>query len=113
MNDCLFCKIIAGQIPSAKVYEDEYCYAFRDIAPQAPVHILVVSKEHVTDIADADKLSDTAIAAVIRAIGKIARQEKLENGFRIVSNCGKDACQSVSHWHVHILGGKQLSERMD
>ena len=113
MNDCLFCKIIAGDIPSAKVYEDEYCYAFRDIAPQAPAHILVVSKEHVTDIADAASLSDAAIAAVIRAIGAIARQEKLDNGFRVITNCGKDACQSVSHWHLHILGGKQLSERMD
>lgn len=113
MPDCLFCKIIAGQIPSQKVYEDEFCFAFRDIAPQAPTHILVVSKEHVTDIADAGKLPDAALAAVIRAIGLIARQEKLENGFRIVSNCGKDACQSVPHWHIHILAGKQLSERMD
>ena len=113
MHDCLFCKIIAGEIPSKKVYEDEFCFAFRDIAPQAPTHILVVSKEHVTDIADAGKLPDAALAAVIRAIGKIAEAEKLENGFRIVSNCGKDACQSVAHWHVHMLGGKQLSERMD
>ncbi|MBE5786126.1 MAG: HIT domain-containing protein [Clostridiales bacterium] len=112
MNDCLFCKIIAGQIPSSKVYEDEYCYAFRDIAPQAPVHILVVSKEHVTDIADAGKLDDGAIAAIIRAIGLIATQEKLENGFRVVSNCGKDACQSVGHWHLHILAGKQMADQM-
>ena len=113
MNDCLFCKIIAGLIPSQKVYEDEFCFAFRDIAPQAPTHILVVSKEHVTDIADAAKLPDHALAAMVRAIGQIAAAEKLENGFRIVSNCGKDACQSVAHWHIHILGGKPLSEHMD
>lgn len=113
MPDCLFCKIIAGQIPSQKVYEDEFCYAFRDIAPQAPIHILVVSKAHVANIAEASSLPDEALAAVIRAIGRIAQAEKMDNGFRIVSNCGKDACQSVDHWHIHILGGKQLSERMD
>ena len=112
MNDCLFCKIIAGEIPSAKVYEDEYCYAFRDIAPQAPTHILVVSKEHVQNVAEAAKLSDAALAAIIRAIGKIAQQEKLEKGFRVVTNCGPDACQSVAHLHFHILGGRQMADQM-
>ena len=112
MNDCLFCKIIAGDIPSAKVYEDEYCYAFRDIAPQAPTHILVVSKEHVQNVAEAADLSDAALAAIIRAIGKIAAQEKLEKGFRVVTNCGPDACQSVSHLHFHILGGRQMADQM-
>jgi len=112
MADCLFCKIIAGEIPSAKVYEDEFCYAFRDIAPQAPVHILVVSKEHVQNVQEAAALPDAALAALIRAIGEIARQEKLENGFRVVTNCGKDACQSVSHLHFHILGGRQMSDQM-
>ncbi|MBR5615808.1 MAG: histidine triad nucleotide-binding protein [Clostridia bacterium] len=112
MNDCLFCKIIAGDIPSAKVYEDEYCYAFRDIAPQAPTHILVVSKEHVQNVAEAANLSDAALAAIIRAIGKIAAQEKLEKGFRVVTNCGPDACQSVSHLHFHILGGRQMADQM-
>ena len=112
MNDCLFCKIIAGDIPSAKVYEDEYCYAFRDIAPQPPTHILVVSKEHVQNVAEAANLSDAALAAIIRAIGKIAAQEKLEKGFRVVTNCGPDACQSVSHLHFHILGGRQMADQM-
>ena len=112
MNDCLFCKIIAGDIPSAKVYEDEYCYAFRDIAPQAPTHILVVSKEHVQNVAEAANLSDAALAAIIRAIGKIAAQEKLEKGFRAVTNCDPDACQSVSHLHFHILGGRQMADQM-
>ena len=112
MNDCLFCKIIAGDIPSAKVYEDEYCYAFRDIAPQAPTHILVVSKEHVQNVKEAANLSDTALAAIIRAIGKIAEQEKLEKGFRVVTNCGPDACQSVNHLHFHILGGRQMADQM-
>ena len=112
MSDCLFCKIIAGDIPSAKVYEDEYCYAFRDIAPQAPTHILVVSKEHVQNVKEAANLSDTALAAIIRAIGKIAEQEKLEKGFRVVTNCGPDACQSVNHLHFHILGGRQMADQM-
>ncbi|MBQ2976229.1 MAG: histidine triad nucleotide-binding protein [Clostridia bacterium] len=112
MADCLFCKIIAGDIPSAKVYEDEYCYAFRDIAPQAPTHILVVSKEHVQNVKEAAELSDVALAAIIRAIGKIAEQEKLEKGFRVVTNCGPDACQSVNHLHFHILGGRQMADQM-
>ena len=112
MADCLFCKIIAGDIPSAKVYEDEYCYAFRDIAPQAPTHILVVSKEHVQNVKEAAELSDVALAAIIRAIGKIAEQEKLEKGFRVVTNCGPDACQSVNHLHFHILGGRRMADQM-
>ena len=112
MADCLFCKIIAGEIPSSKVYEDEFCYAFRDINPQAPVHVLVVSKEHVANVQEAAALSDEALAAVIRAIGRIAQQEKLDNGFRVVTNCGKDACQSVNHLHFHILGGRQMADQM-
>lgn len=112
MADCLFCKIIAGEIPSSKVYEDEYCYAFRDIAPQAPVHVLVVSKEHVANVKEAAALSDAALAAIIRAIGKIAQQENLAEGFRVVTNCGKNACQSVDHLHFHILGGRQMADQM-
>ena len=112
MENCLFCKIIAGDIPSAKVYEDDYCYAFRDINPQAPTHILVVPKDHVASIAEAGKLSPEALYAVITAIGKIAAQEGLEKGFRVVSNCGPDACQSVPHLHFHILGGRQMADQM-
>jgi histidine triad (HIT) family protein len=112
MENCLFCKIIAGDIPSTKVYEDEYCYAFRDINPQAPTHILVVPKAHVESIAEADKLAPEALRAVITAIGKIAAQEGLEKGFRVVSNCGPDACQSVPHLHFHIMGGRQMADKM-
>ena len=112
MCDCLFCKIIAGEIPSAKVYEDEYCYAFRDIAPQAPTHILIVSKAHTANLSQAAALPDEALAGMLRAIGKIAAQEKLENGYRVVSNCGADACQSVQHLHFHILGGRKMADRM-
>ena len=112
MSDCLFCKIVAGEIPSSKVYEDEYCYAFRDIAPQAPTHILVVPKKHVANIVEAAGLSDEVLAHLLRVIGKIAQQEGLENGFRVISNCGPDACQSVPHLHFHILGGRQMADQM-
>ena len=112
MNDCLFCKIIAGVIPSKKVYEDESVYAFYDIAPQAPVHILVIPKTH---IASADEVTaDTAslVAAVFTAIPKIAKAAGLENGYRVITNIGEDGCQSVKHLHFHVLGGKKLSENM-
>ncbi len=112
MSDCLFCKIVAGDIPSATVYEDEFCYAFRDINPQAPTHVLVVSKAHVVNLTEAAALPDNALAAMLRAIPKIAAQEKLEKGYRVVSNCGSDACQSVPHLHFHILGGRQMADEM-
>lgn len=110
--DCLFCKIIAGEIPSTKVYEDEAVYAFRDIDPQAPVHVLVVPKEHLpsADAVCAD--NSAAIAAVFEAIPKIAAAEGLTNGYRVITNCGEDGCQSVRHIHFHLMGGKKLSERM-
>ena len=108
--DCLFCKIIAGEIPCTKVYEDEKVFAFRDINPQAPVHVLIVPKKHMKNILECD--AETA-AALTEAVGKIARQECVDaSGFRILSNCGKDGCQSVEHLHVHLLGGTQLSEKM-
>ena len=112
MNDCLFCKIIAGVIPSKKVYEDENVYAFYDIAPQAPVHILVIPKTH---IASADEVTDETahlVAAVFTAIPKIAATAGLENGYRVITNIGEDGCQSVKHLHFHVLGGKKLSENM-
>ena len=112
MDNCLFCKIVAGDIPSAKVYEDEHCYAFRDINPQAPAHILVVPKRHVPDIAHVGELPPEAQTALLAAIGKIAAQEGLSGGFRVVSNCGPDACQSVPHLHFHILGGRQMADSM-
>lgn len=111
--DCLFCKIIAGEIPSTVVYQDEDCVAIRDINPQAPTHVLVVPKTHVADVADTDRLDDAALAACIRACRKVALQEGLtERGFRVVSNCGEDACQSVRHLHFHVLGGRKMGENM-
>lgn len=108
--DCLFCKIIAGEIPCAKVYEDEKVFAFRDINPQAPVHVLIVPKAHMRNILECD--GETA-AALAGAIKKIAEMEGVkEGGFRVLSNCGKHGCQSVEHLHVHLLGGAQLSEKM-
>ena len=112
MNDCLFCRILKGEIPSSKVFEDENVYAFRDINPQAPVHVLVIPKKHMSSLNDESCASDTELAACLRAVRIIAAREKLDNGYRVVSNCGKDACQSVSHLHFHVLGGKQMSEQM-
>ena len=113
MNDCLFCKIIAGEIPSQKVYEDEYCYAFRDIHPQAAAHALVVPKTHVTGLSAADALTDAQLAGCLRACAKVAALCGVDqSGYRVVSNCGADACQSVAHLHFHVLGGQQLSEGM-
>ena len=111
--DCLFCKIAAGEIPSAKVYEDETVYAFRDINPQAPVHVVVIPKKHVASSADEITAANSAtIPAPFEAVPKIAKAAGLTNGYRIVNNCGADACQSVQHIHFHILGGKQLADLM-
>ena len=110
--DCLFCKIIAGEIPSTKVYEDEWVYAFRDIAPQAPVHILVIPKTHLSSADEITAENASLAAHIFEAIPKIAKSEGLANGYRIVSNIGDDGCQSVKHLHFHILGGKKLAETM-
>ena len=108
--DCLFCKIIEGSIPCTKVYEDDRVFAFRDINPQAKVHILMTPKKHMRNILECD--AETA-AALTAAIANVAAQEGLtENGFRVISNCGKHGCQSVDHLHVHLVGGEQLSEKM-
>ena len=112
MSDCLFCKIIAGEIPSAKVYEDENLYAFKDINPQAPVHILVVPKTHIASADEINAQNSAVVARIFEKIPEIAREAGLTNGYRIISNCGADACQSVKHLHFHILGGKQLSAEM-
>ena len=110
--DCLFCKIIAGDIPSSKVYEDEYVYAFRDIAPQMPVHILVIPKLHLASADEVSEVNSVYVSKIFEAIPKIAAAEGLTGGYRIISNCGDDACQSVKHLHFHILGGGQMSEKM-
>lgn len=112
LNDCIFCAIIAGEIPSAKVYEDEYVFAFRDINPQAPVHILVVPKRHIASALDVDAESSVYVAKCFEAIGKIARAEGLEKGFRVVNNCGEEGGQSVMHLHFHLIGGEKLSEKI-
>ena len=108
--DCLFCKIMAGEIPCSKVYEDDKVFAFRDINPQAPVHVLLVPKKHMSNILECD--GETA-AALVGAISKVAELEGVEkDGFRIVSNCGENGCQSVGHLHIHLLGGEKLTEKM-
>lgn len=110
--DCLFCKIIGGDIPSTKVYEDDAVYAFRDIAPQAPVHILVVPKTHMASVDQVTAENSTLVARIFEVIPQIAAAEGLKNGYRVVSNCGPDAGQTVGHLHFHILGGKELSLEM-
>lgn len=112
MNDCLFCKIIAGEIPSSKVYEDDTVFAFRDIAPMAPTHILVVPKTHIDSCNGICADNSGVVAHIFEVIPKIAAAEGLVNGYRVVSNCGPDAGQSVLHLHFHILGGKQLNLEM-
>ena len=113
MENCLFCKIAAGEIPSTKVYEDDHVYSFRDIAPQAPTHVLVIPRQHVASVAASGELPDEVIAACLRACGKVAELEGLtDKGFRVVSNCGDDACQSVHHLHFHVLGGRRMGEQM-
>ena len=109
MSDCLFCKIIAGEIPGKTVFENDKVYAFRDINPQAPVHVLIVPKKHMDNVLQCD--ADTA-AALVDAVQTVAKQEGVaESGFRVLSNCGRDGAQSVNHLHVHLLGGVKLTER--
>lgn len=112
MNDCLFCKIIAGEIPSTKVYEDDSVLAFRDIAPQAPTHILVIPKEHIPSVAAICPENSAILSHIFEVIARIAADEGLTGGYRVVSNCGADAGQTVSHLHFHILGGRELTLQM-
>ena len=110
--DCIFCKIIAGDIPSTKVYEDELVFAFRDINPQAPTHILVIPKAHIASVNDITAENSAMVAHIFEVIPKIAAMENLKDGYRVVSNCGPNAGQTVFHLHFHILGGKELSLEM-
>ena len=112
MSDCLFCRIIAGEIPSTKVYEDETVFAFRDINPQAPTHILVVPKVHIPSCDGVNADNSAVVAHIFEVIPVIAAAEKLTGGYRVVSNCGADAGQTVGHLHFHILGGKELALEM-
>ncbi len=112
MENCLFCKIAGGQIPSTKVYEDDRILAFRDIAPMAPTHILVIPKVHIPSVAAVTAENSGVVAHIFERIPQIAAKEGLENGYRVVSNCGPDAGQTVPHLHFHILGGKPLATEM-
>ena len=108
MNDCLFCKIIKGDIPSTKVYEDEFVYAFLDIEPQAPFHAVIVTKIHVKQADEINADNSMYIAKIFEAVAKIAKTENLENGYRVVNNCGADGGQTVGHIHFHLLARRNL-----
>ncbi len=108
MKDCLFCKIVAGEIPSTKIYEDESVYAFADIDPQAPFHAIIVPKKHITSAAEINAENSYLIAKIFEAVAKIAKNENLADGFRVVNNCGKDGGQTVGHIHFHLLARRNL-----
>lgn len=112
MENCLFCKIIAGEIPSTKVYEDDKILAFRDIAPMAPTHILVIPKEHIGGVDEITPENSTVVSYIFEKIAEIARAEGLSDGYRVVSNIGENGGQTVRHLHFHILGGKKLRNEM-
>ena len=107
--DCLFCKIINGEIPSSKVYEDDTVFAFRDIEPQAPTHILIIPKQHIKSAAEINESNSTVISHIFEVAAKIAKQEGLDDGFRIVNNCGDIAGQTVKHLHFHLMGGREFT----
>ena len=106
MNDCIFCKIIAGEIPSKKVYEDELCYAFYDIAPLAPMHFLVVPKLHLASAAEIGEENAAVVGHIYTVIARLAKELGFAEGFRVVTNCGADAGQTVRHLHFHVLAGR-------
>lgn len=110
--DCLFCKIIDGAIPSKKVYEDDMCLAFHDINPQAPVHVLIIPKLHISSADGINEENSAYVSHIFEVIPQIAKNAGANNGYRVITNCGDDACQSVKHLHFHIMGGKQLPENM-
>ena len=110
MNDCLFCKIIAGEIPSNKIYEDERVFVFDDIAPTAPVHWLVIPKEHIAKLSDINDKNSGVVSHIYEVISKLAAEhEEFKNGFRVVSNCGESAGQTVFHIHFHVLAGRDFA----
>ncbi len=111
--NCIFCKIINGEIPSAKVYEDEHCLAFKDLNPLAPVHVLVVPKVHIESLDAVNQENIDTVSKVISAIPKVAKELSLENGYRVITNIGEDGGQTVKHLHFHILGGAKLTEKLN
>ena len=108
MSDCLFCKISAGEIPSAKVYEDELCYAFSDIAPQAPTHFLVIPREHIASVSGVNAGNSAVVAHIFEVIAKVTAELGIES-YRVVSNIGEQAGQSVPHLHFHVLSGRDMT----
>lgn len=106
---CLFCRIIEGEIPATKLYEDESCIAFRDINPQAPTHVLVIPRKHIASIKDMTVDDETLLGHVLMVCGEVAKQENLEDGFRTVINTGEGVGQSVFHIHAHVLGGRPMA----
>ncbi|MBQ8378116.1 MAG: histidine triad nucleotide-binding protein [Oscillospiraceae bacterium] len=112
MNDCLFCKIINGEIPSKKVYEDELVYVFEDIAPAAPIHYLLIPKKHISGASEITAENSSVVAHIFEVIAKLAKDLNLKNGFRVVTNCGPDAGQTVFHLHYHLIAGRELDVKM-
>lgn len=112
MDNCIFCKIIKGDIPSAKVYEDEDMIIIKDLNPQAPVHLLLIPKEHYANIVEMSDAQAQTLAKCLKKLSTLTDKLGLQNGFRLVSNKGEDGCQSVGHLHIHILGGRKLSDTM-
>ena len=113
MSDCVFCKIISGELPSKKICEDEHVLVIHDIVPEAPLHAIILLKRHVENALEAAELPDNILAHIWRVAAKVAAETGIaESGFRIVNNCGEDACQSVLHFHVHVLGGRKMSEHV-
>ncbi|MEG0895581.1 MAG: histidine triad nucleotide-binding protein [Oscillospiraceae bacterium] len=110
--DCIFCKIIAGEIPSSKVFENEKVLAFKDINPQAPVHIIVIPKQHIKSMDEINESNCNILCDIGLAISQIAKEQGLENGYRVITNVGEDGAQSVKHLHFHILGGVKLTEKL-
>ena len=110
--DCIFCKIASGEIPSKKVYEDDKCLAFYDLNPQAPVHVLFIPKQHICCVNKITEDNAAVVAHIFTVIPKVAKELGLENGYRIINNCGKDSGQTVMHLHFHLLGGKEMGEKI-
>lgn len=107
--DCLFCKIVSGDIPSKKIYEDDLIYVFEDIAPTAPIHYLLIPKEHIVSAASINENNSKVIAHIFEVIAKLAEEKDMEDGFRVVNNCGESGGQTVMHLHFHLLSGRQLN----
>lgn len=112
MSDCIFCKIAAGEIPSSCLWDSEGVFAFRDINPQAPVHFLVIPKEHISGVSEITAENSAIVAKCFEVIARLAEREGLSGGYRVISNCGPDAGQTVPHLHFHVLAGKKMAERM-